>query len=230
MSKSQAVTTRWWWVRHAPVHNPDHRLYGQTDTEADTSDHAAMQALGAALPTGAVWITSHLKRTQQTASAVEPHMTPPPPTPIIEADLAEQNFGAWQGMTFDELKDHLDDGFEAFWRAPGHTTPPGGESFAAVITRVADVVRGLTRTHGGRDIIAFAHGGSIRAALALALDLEANGALSFQIDNLSLTRIDHIETPDGRPQQGTIRPWRITAVNQLPNLAANRAGGAIDGG
>lgn len=218
------VTTRWWWVRHAPVHNPDHRLYGQNDIEADTSDHAAMRALGAALPTDAVWITSHLKRTRQTASAVEPHVAAAP-TPVIEPDLAEQNFGAWQGMTFDELKDHLDGGFDAFWRAPGHTTPPGGESFATVIDRVGDAVRGLTETYAGRDIIAFAHGGSIRAALALALDLDANAALSFQIENLSLTRIDHIERPDGRPVPGTVRPWRITAVNMLHHRL-DGAGGA----
>lgn len=220
------VTTRWWWVRHAPVHNPDHRLYGQTDIEADTSDGAALAALGAVLPNDAVWITSHLRRTLQTASAVEPHMTSvsPPPPPVIEPDFAEQNFGAWQGMTFDELKDHLDDGFDAFWRAPGHTTPPEGESFATVIGRVGDAVRCLTQTHAGRDIIAFAHGGSIRAALALALDLDANAALSFQIENLSLTRIDHIETPDNRPVQGSIRPWRITAVNMAPHRARGAGG------
>lgn len=220
------VTTRWWWIRHAPVHNPDHRIYGQNDIGADTSNHAAMKALGAVLPADAVWITSHLKRTLQTASAVEPHVTAAP-TPVIEPALAEQNFGAWQGMTFDDLKDHLGDGFDAFWRAPGHTTPPEGESFASVIDRVGDAVRNLTATYAGRDIVAFAHSGSIRAALALALDLDADAAMSFQIENLSLTRIDHIQRPEGPPVPGTVRPWRITAVN-MPHCNVDKSHYNVD--
>ena len=29
------AVTRWWWVRHAPVPNPEARCYGQLDKEAD---------------------------------------------------------------------------------------------------------------------------------------------------------------------------------------------------
>ena len=55
-----------------------------------------------------------------------------------------------------------------------------------------------------------AHGGSIRAALALALGLDAERALGFSIDNLSITRIDHV---DG-PAKG--EAWRVAAVNLPP--------------
>ena len=40
-----SVTTRWWWIRHAPVPNPDHRLYGQSDVEAIISGPDPYQRL-----------------------------------------------------------------------------------------------------------------------------------------------------------------------------------------
>ena len=49
-----------------------------------------------------------------------------------------------------------------------------------------------------------------KSALALALDLAPETALAFTIDNLSLTRIDHIPGP------GIGHCWRVGAVNQPP--------------
>jgi hypothetical protein len=72
---------------------------------------------------------------------------------------------------------------------------PGGESFLAVIERVSRAVHQLVETYAGRDVIAVAHGGTIRAALALALSLEPEAALAFTVENCSLTRIDHIDRP-----------------------------------
>ena len=213
------VTTRWWWIRHARVHNPDRLIYGQDDLDADTSDEATFKALAAALPRDGVWVTSALKRSLQTAAALAPHVRASgtvPPEPVIEPDLAEQNFGAWQGMTFDELKDHLGESFDSLWQAPAQATPPQGESFAAVILRVALATDKLTAAYAGRDIVAFAHGGSIRAALAHALGLDADAALCFRIENLSLTRIDHINPRDEKAVPAAVRPWRVSAVNISP--------------
>jgi broad specificity phosphatase PhoE len=55
--------------------------------------------------------------------------------------------------------------------------------------------------------VVVAHGGSIRAALAHALAVDAERALGFAIDNCSLTRLDHFPSDDA---------WRIGAVNFLP--------------
>ena len=167
-----SVTTRWWWIRHAPVPNPDHRLYGQSDVEAVISGPGPYQRLAQGLPGNAVWVSSHLSRTRDTAAAVRPHMEArghKPPELIELTGLAEQDWGTWQGKTVEELKELLGDGFEKIRRTPAEVLPPGGESFADVVDRVADTVARLTSEHQGRDIIAFAHGGSIRAALAAAL-------------------------------------------------------------
>ncbi|MDH3241398.1 MAG: histidine phosphatase family protein [Alphaproteobacteria bacterium] len=211
------VVTRWWWIRHAKVDNPERRLYGQNDVKAITDDPAPYARLAPSLPGDAVWLSSHLSRTRDTAAALKPHMVAlghAVPEPLAHADLAEQDFGAWQGLNIQDLKAQLGEDFDILWRDPGGAEPPGGESFAQVIERVGRTITLFSRQHAGRDIIAFAHGGSIRAALAVALKLEPSAALSFQIRNLSLTRIDHL-VPGDPPAMGLRNPWQVHQVNHL---------------
>ena len=202
-----ATTTRWWWIRHAPVTNAGGRVYGQNDVPCDTSDRAAFDALAAILPADALLVTSHLRRTRETAAAIA-EAGLELPEPVIEPDLAEQNFGDWQGRVRAELYDSLPE-THPFWLAPADTAPPGGESFADLVARVHRVILRLTLDRPGRDIIAVAHGGTIRAAIGLALGLSPDGALSFMTENLWLTRLDHVAVPD-RPL------WRVVSVNRPP--------------
>ena len=204
--------TRWWWVRHAPVVGHDGRIYGQSDMPCDCSDADAMKALAGVLPTEAVWITSHLKRTVETAAAIVAAGLPAPP-PIAVPDLAEQSFGDWQGKSWDEIA-ALDEIVHArFWDDPTNNAPPGGESFAALMHRVSGAVERLSVEHAGRDIVAVTHGGTIRAALAHALSLRPEKAMAVKVDNLSLTRLEHVP---GRLDMGHANAWRVVTVNQPP--------------
>lgn len=216
MSKpSPMIVTRWWWVRHAPVPNPEQRCYGQRDMACDTSNTAAFRDLAKHLPQDAVWITTTLQRTQKTAAAIHAAREPAQPVtpPILEPDLVEQHFGDWQGRTYAEIgafgTASADIAGHRFWLAPAHEVPPGGESFVQVMERVAGAVERLTRAHAGRDLVVVAHGGSIRAALAFALGLDPEAALAFTIEPLSLTRLDHIEGP------GAGHGWRVGVVNHF---------------
>ena len=215
MSAGQRLVTRWWWVRHAPVDSGG-RIYGADDVDADCSNPSHFRGLAARLPEPAVWITSHLRRTHQTAQAIfEQRGERADPARLNQVpQLAEQSFGDWQGLTYAELERTRGKGMETFWLSPAHETPPNGESFATMVERVTGAVRRLTEEHRGADIVAVTHGGTIRAALALALKLPPAQVLSFSIDNCSMTRIDHILTdrePDGEA-------WRVGGVNVSPEI------------
>jgi len=211
-----ATVTRWWWIRHAPVAGQRGQIYGQTDSSCDCSDLASFRALAAVLPTDAVWITSNLKRTHQTAEAILAARPPKAlPERLVEPDLAEQNFGKWQGMTFDQLEKVRGDEHFTFWLSPASEVPPGGESFVEVVARVSRAVQRLTEQFAGRHIVAVAHGGSIRAAMAHALAIDAERVLSFAIANCSVTQLDHIYDPDSIDQDK--QGWRVNAVNLLPH-------------
>ena len=51
MNQAVIETTRWWWIRHAPVVNPDGKIYGQLDLDVDLSDQERFAALATRLST-----------------------------------------------------------------------------------------------------------------------------------------------------------------------------------
>lgn len=182
------MTTAFWLLRHAPV--PGAAIGG--DPMADTSDQARFAALARTLPADPVLVESGLARCRQTVAALRLEL----PVPIVEPALAEQDFGAWTGLRWDQIE------AGAFWADPAGTAPPGGESFADVCRRVGPALRRLAASHQGRAVLAVIHAGSIRAALAEALDLAPAAALRFAVAPLSLTRLDRVG--DG---------WRVGTVN-----------------
>lgn len=212
--------TRWWWIRHAPVVDHGGRIYGQTDLVADCCDVETFSRLAEWLPEKAVWITSHLKRTQQTAAAIRAHMRCDPGEvvvePLIERGFAEQHFGDWQGLTHDELARRRDGAWHRFWLAPACEAPPGGESFVQLCERAGTAISRLTAEHEDRDLVVVAHGGSIRAAIAYAVGLDPERALAFAIDNCSLTRLDHFGAGADSATPSEHGAWRLAFVNRSP--------------
>lgn len=204
------MTTTWWWVRHAPVPSPPGVIYGQTDVECDTSDALSFQALSLALPAEAVWITTQLKRTHQTFAAIAAAADTPLPAPGIERDFAEQRFGVWESLAWGEMQRRDPTAYATFWEDPTRNAPPGGESFALVMTRVAAAIERHSRANQVRTIVAIAHGGSIRAAVAHALGLSPEAAMAIAVDNLSITRLTRLPSALLRDKGGQ---WRVDVVN-----------------
>ena len=174
------------------------------DMPCDCTDAAVFAGLARQLPRDAVWVTSDLRRTHETARAIVraglpgPAEIPGPDAPAIP-DLAEQSFGDWQGLTYDELRHSRGGAFHRFWHAPAHERAPGGESFIDVMQRVARAIHAVLDANRGRDIIAVAHGGTIRAALGLALGLEPGSMPRVHDGEL----LGHAHRPYRRPRHGT---------------------------
>jgi len=198
--------TRWWWVRHAPMKDTAGRVTGQLDLEADCSDHEMIAGVAVRLPQNPVWMSSPLRRARQTLDVLQTACGVSGTPVAVERDIAEQDFGDWQGHTYTALEESDADRYKKFWIAPGTTRPPGGESFADVMMRVARAVERRSGAHPDADIVVVGHGGSIRAAVAQALGLGPARALSLQIDPLSLTRLDRIADASGVS-------WSVACVN-----------------
>ena len=211
--QSKVVTTRWWWVRHAPVRSDGGNIYGQKDIECDTGDREVFEAVAKILPRGAVWYASNLMRTHQTADAIWSAGFPKPATMTREADFAEQHLGQWQGMNRAAFLASRPAGSN--WFADIDEPAPGGESFMDLYRRVRGAIDRITMEQGGRDVIAVGHGGTIKAAIGLALGGQPEKGLAFDIDNCSVTRLDHFASEGGSN-------WRLPMVNQQPWIADAR--------
>jgi alpha-ribazole phosphatase len=201
--------TRFWLIRHALVdENARAILYGIMDValcEPTLLEQGPMyRSLAQRLPREADWLVTPLARTRRTAEQIFAAGYPSAEL-TIEPGLIEQSLGEWQGLAHAELPARLTLPKHAFWPLAGGEKPPGGESMADVIARVGATMERLAETHDGKDVIAVAHGGSIRAAVAHALDIGPDNALHLALQNLSLTRLE-------RYNEG----WRVACVNELP--------------
>ena len=211
--KPKIVTTRWWWIRHAPVRGDGGNIYGQEDIACDTSDTEVFEAVAKILPRNAVWYASNLKRTHLTAEAIWAAGFPKPAEMTKEAAFAEQHLGRWQGMNRAAFLANQPVG--SSWFADVNEPAPGGESFMDLYTRVCRAIVRINAEQAGKDVIAVGHGGAIRAAIGLALGGQPDRGLSFDIDNVSVTRLDHIASPG-------LSSWRLPMVNQQPWMADPR--------
>jgi len=207
MSEEEGATTRWWWVRHAPVVGAESRYTGQSDIEADLSDQPALDRARSLLPRDAVLVTSPLIRARTTLLSLTADREVVDGQPHEEPAFMEQNFGAWEGRRYAEVWDDLP---PDSWSSPGTIRPPGGESFSEVVERVARAIDRITGRLPARHVICVAHAGVIRAALMHALKLQANSALLFQLDTLSVTCIDAY-----RPDPAADTFWTVQFVNRL---------------
>lgn len=177
--------TRWWWIRHGPTHAKG--MVGWTDLPADLSDEQTIGRLVAALPGGAVVVSSDLVRAVATADLLPGTRLPHEPS------LREISFGAWEQLTADEVSANDAALSRRYWEEPGDIAPPGGESWNAFSARVAAAVHRLTAAYQGRDIICVAHFGVILSELQRARGQSAAEAFSQPVAPLSLTRIDIVD-------------------------------------
>lgn len=183
-----AERTRFWWIRHAPVEHGGLFYGGDSDLPAqlDASD-TSWRTLASVLPRDAVWITSGMQRTRQTAEALLPHISPAPSV-AHDPRFIEQRFGELEGVSWDTLHARHGETLFAHLLSP---SPGEGESFAELQARVGAGVSDLLAQCGGRDVVVVAHGGVVRAALSLALGLSGLRTLQIIVANNSLTCLEH---------------------------------------
>ncbi|MDE7262884.1 MAG: histidine phosphatase family protein [Oscillospiraceae bacterium] len=145
-------------IRHGQTQgNLERRYIGATDQPLCEAGREALR--GKRLPAvGAVYV-SPMARCRETAAILYPDM----PQEIVE-DLRETDFGAFEGRTYEELKD--DPAYRIWLDTAGQSAPPGGESKEEVSRRAVPAFRAITVRHGPEDQIALVvHGGTIMTLL-----------------------------------------------------------------
>lgn len=216
------TSTRFWWVRHAPVRDDGGCIYGQRDLPCDCSEAHVFEALARVLPRDALWVTSSLTRAKQTADAIwkagHPDSKGQPPIPM--AEFAEQHLGDWQGLNRAEFFRNVKPSPAGHWFNAPEERAPNGESFVDLIDRTRAGVEQLIAAHRSRDVVVVAHGGTIRAAIGIALGLKPVGMMAFTTDNCSVTRLDYLDN-------GIESGWRVQMINQQPWMGAASADGKL---
>jgi len=194
--KFSSVT--WWWIRHAAISKSNiSDFIGWTDPEiiVDNESTHAVRQLYTELPIDSFIITSDLLRTSQTTDMLQQFTRYK--EIIKDRGMREQNFGEWENHSYTEVAHAFPHKYSQFWEDIGHCAPPNGESFQDVTTRVSKSIEHWNSISQFNNIICVAHAGTIRAAIGHALSLTPAKCLLFDVNHLSLSKIEYYENNNG---------------------------------
>jgi broad specificity phosphatase PhoE len=159
-------------IRHGETDwNVDRRLQGQLDTSLSLRgrEHPreAARILASVHPdvAGADFLASPLSRTRSSMDILMRELVAlgalAAPLPYATDDrLKELSFGRWEGFTWKEVRRDDQPDYAARNADIWNIAPPGGESYASLVTRAGPLLKSLP---GGAVVVS--HGGVSRVAL-----------------------------------------------------------------
>ncbi|MEW2040763.1 bifunctional RNase H/acid phosphatase, partial [Streptomyces sp. NPDC005534] len=131
-------------------------------------------------------VASPLARTRETAAVVAARLGL---DVTIEDGLRETDFGAWEGLTFGEVRDRYPDDMNAWLGSPDVEPTGGGESFAATAHRMAETRDRLTAAYAGRTVLLVTHVTPIKTLVRLALGAPPESLFRMELSAASLSAV-----------------------------------------
>jgi probable phosphoglycerate mutase len=176
-------------IRHAETAAVGRYLAGRSEG-LDLNDRGRRQAerLPARLSrySVAASYTSPLERARQTS---EPLARQLGMDARVRADLSEVDFGAWTGLTFEQLEERAD--WHQFNADRRSARAPGGERLSDVQSRIVSAIEDLAVWHRLNTIAIVSHAEVIRCALLhyLAMPLDLFQRIEIAPASISAVRV-----------------------------------------
>ncbi|MFI2029168.1 bifunctional RNase H/acid phosphatase [Streptomyces buecherae] len=170
---------------------PQKRFSGSTGSDPELSPVGLRQAEHAAAALAArgtieAVVTSPLRRCRQTARAVADRLGL---DVQVDAGLRETDFGAWEGLTFAEVRERYPADLTTWLDSPKAAPTGGGESFATVAHRVAAARDALIGQHPGRTVLVVTHVTPIKTLVRLALGAPPESLFRMELSAASLSAV-----------------------------------------
>lgn len=170
---------------------PEKRFSGSGGSDPALSDVGRYQAERAAAALAAhstiqVIVSSPLARCRETAGIVAARLGL---QVGVEAGLRETDFGAWEGLTFGEVRERYPEDLNAWLGSPGVQPTGGGESFEAVAQRVAATRDELMTAYAGRTVLLVSHVTPIKTLVRLVLGAPPESLFRMELSAASLSAV-----------------------------------------
>lgn len=170
---------------------PEKRFSGSGGSDPELSEAGRRQAAAvadalAARGTVQHVVSSPLARCRQTAEAVAARLGL---DVVVEPGLRETDFGAWEGLTFAEVRARYPEDMDAWLASPKAAPTGGGESFATVTRRVAAARDRLAAAHAGRTVLLVSHVTPIKTLVRLALGAPPESLFKMELSAASLSAV-----------------------------------------
>jgi broad specificity phosphatase PhoE len=176
-------------VRHGRTDwNDAHRFQGRTDVPLNATGLAQAEKVAARLaacPIDVIY-TSPMQRARETAVAIAaPHKK----SPVVLDDLTEVNFGSWEGLLIEDIRERDEGHLQRWLRNPFFCMPEKAETWDSIRARAERVKETVLRSPHER-VVLVSHGGTTRALLAVLLGFDPNTVWSIKMSNCALSGIE----------------------------------------
>jgi broad specificity phosphatase PhoE len=148
--------------------NRDGRWQGQSDTPLNELGREQARELAEGLDGIDAVYSSDLERARETAEIVAARLGL---EVKVDERLRERSFGAWEGLTMEEIERRYEQA-HGRWRAGEGHGADDAEAFDAFAARVHSFLEEVLRLHPDETVLVVGHGGSIRVIHALASGLD----------------------------------------------------------
>ncbi|MEU0750108.1 bifunctional RNase H/acid phosphatase [Streptomyces albogriseolus] len=170
---------------------PQKRFSGSGGSDPSLSDIGREQAekVAAALArrgTVQAVVASPLARTRETARIVAARLGL---DVDVEDGLRETDFGAWEGLTFGEVRERYPEDLDAWLASPDARPTGGGESFAATAARVGEARDKLLAEYRGRTVLLVTHVTPVKTLIRLALGAPPEALFRMELSAASLSAV-----------------------------------------
>ena len=154
-------------------------------TDAGVQQAAAAAKRLASAGIGAI-VSSPLQRTVRTAEEVAAVTGVPV---LTDGGFRETDFGAWEGLTFAEVRERWPSELTT-WLADPSVAPPDGESFDQVSERVTAALHRILAERAHQTVLIVSHVTPIKTLVAAALLAPPAALYRMHLDVAALCEID----------------------------------------
>ncbi len=181
--------TRFVLVRHgSTIHSAAKRFSGRNDLPLNDVGQVQAAALAAReFADASAVVSSPLPRARATADAISARLGLPV---RIDADLAELDFGEWEGLTAAQVRHRYPTQW-ARWDGSPDVPPPGGESFTNLTRRVHRARDAMIAAHPDRTVVVVTHVCPIKTLICSALEAPFAAIFRMHLDTASVSILDY---------------------------------------
>jgi broad specificity phosphatase PhoE len=157
-------------IRHGETEwNARHKVQGLSDQPLSKEGMWQADLLGgrfAKTDIDAIY-TSTLKRATKTAEAVGKYH--PGLKVNVEKALNEMDWGAWEGLSFEQIRKKYPKQFASRLLDKYHFAPKGGESPSDLRKRLTPFLKKIVKKHKGQTVLIVGHGGINRVLMGIIM-------------------------------------------------------------
>ena len=183
--------TRFVLVRHGSTqHSVDKRFSGRNDlplNETGRGQAAALARRASSWGGIAAVASSPLRRARETAEAIASALGV---DVTYVDDLAEVDFGAWEGMTFGEVRAQHPDALSQ-WLASPDVAPPGGESLTSLARRARRARDSIIAAWPDQRVVVVTHVSPIKSLVRAVLEAPPVALHRMHLDTASVSIVDY---------------------------------------